>query len=106
MAKSLFVCGWQTIAGFFNGEPSMECKNPAAPRPWAWADGNICCCQCTGWKPPREHGDISSATCVFTLPVAVERWLTLRGAFPLTEVQWARLLAILEAMKPALVVAE
>jgi hypothetical protein len=37
------------------------------------------------------------------LPVALDEWATLRAIFPLTEAKWAQMLAVLQAMKPALV---
>ena len=37
------------------------------------------------------------------VPVAPDRWVVIRAEFPLREVEWARLLTVLNAMKPGLV---
>ncbi|MDQ3692285.1 MAG: hypothetical protein M3464_01475 [Chloroflexota bacterium] len=37
------------------------------------------------------------------IPVAVNEWATLHASFPMTEGAWAQMLAVLTAMKPALV---
>ncbi len=37
------------------------------------------------------------------LPYSATEWATLQAAFPLSEAEWDRMLAILNAMKPALV---
>lgn len=38
------------------------------------------------------------------LPVATGEWVILQAAFPLTERKWSQMLAVLNAMKPAIVI--
>lgn len=40
---------------------------------------------------------------VIALPLAANEWASLRAPFPLSERKWKQMLAVLEAMKPALV---
>jgi hypothetical protein len=37
------------------------------------------------------------------LPLSANEWVTLNGAFPLTETAWQQLLRVLDVMKPGLV---
>lgn len=50
-------------------------------------------------KPPSSK----SQTKVIQLPIAPEEWAALQAPFPLTQEKWTQMLAVLEAMKPALV---
>lgn len=43
------------------------------------------------------------ATRVVQLPISATEWAALQAPFPLTEERWAQMLAVLNAMKPALV---
>lgn len=38
-----------------------------------------------------------------SIPLSLDQWATLYAAFPLTDAAWTQMLAVLEAMKPALV---
>jgi hypothetical protein len=40
---------------------------------------------------------------VVSLPLSVTEWATLQAPFPLTEIKWNQMIAVLTAMKPALV---
>ncbi len=40
------------------------------------------------------------------LPYSPARWAILQAAFPLTEEEWTRMTAVLDAMKPSLVMVE
>lgn len=40
------------------------------------------------------------------LPVSIDEWAVLQADFPLTEAKWNQMLAVLTAMKPALVAPE
>lgn len=37
------------------------------------------------------------------IPIESERWVSMRGFFPMTEAAWNQMLVVLNAMKPALV---
>lgn len=39
-----------------------------------------------------------------SIPLSVSEWATLQAAFPISETAWAQMIAVLQAMKPALVV--
>lgn len=59
-------------------------------------------------QPPQSTSTLPQATLhgqqAVTLPLAVGEWATLYAAFPVTETAWNQMLAVLTAMKPALVV--
>ncbi len=40
------------------------------------------------------------------LPYSPARWAILQAAFPLTEEEWTRMIAVLYVMKPSIVMAE
>lgn len=44
-----------------------------------------------------------SAHRAITLPLSLDTWIRLEGRFPVTDAEWAQLLATLDAMRPALV---
>ena len=43
---------------------------------------------------------------VISLPLSASKWVNLRGPFPMTEKEWLQMKAVLEAMKPGLVIGE
>ena len=49
-------------------------------------------------KPPTTR-----QTRVIQLPISSTEWAALQAPFPLTEEKWEQMLAVLDAMKPALV---
>ena len=56
--------------------------------------------------PPGKSAGGKPQTKVIQLPIAPEEWAALQAPFPLTEEKWTQMLAVLEAMKPALVTEE
>ena len=47
---------------------------------------------------------VDRITVVISLPLSpTEPWFYLKGQFPVPEVEWCRMMTILEAMKPALI---
>lgn len=63
----------------------------------------------TATPPNQDPGAVSVARLTFirevTIPIGPS-WLTLKGAFPLTEEEWTQMLTILASMKPGLVASE
>lgn len=53
----------------------------------------------------RRQSDVDSPGVTYLLPVAINKNVTVAGGFPLTEQEWVQLMAVLAAMKPALVAA-
>ena len=60
--------------------------------------------------PPSGASDLMTQSQVLnptktivTLPIAHDEWAALQAAFPMTEQKWSQMIAVLEAMKPALV---
>ncbi len=53
-------------------------------------------------KPPGKE-TLPAQTKVIQLPIAPKEWAALQAPFPLTEDKWTQMLAVLNAMKPALV---
>ena len=51
------------------------------------------------WMPPPSDPRQKSVQ----LPLSVSEWATLQAAFPLSEAAWKQMMAVLTAMKPALV---
>jgi hypothetical protein len=49
-----------------------------------------------------EPSSVSTTSRAVQLPYSPSRWATLQAAFPLTERDWDQMLAVLNAMKPAL----
>jgi hypothetical protein len=54
--------------------------------------------------PPPSKKDMREPRTI-PIPLSIDEWATLQAAFPLTEAQWTQMLAVLQAMKPALVAA-
>ena len=50
--------------------------------------------------PERGRGGGARAV---QLPISATKWAVLQAAFPLTDAEWTQMIAVLEAMKPALV---
>lgn len=54
--------------------------------------------------PPAPPTDsLAPAMREIQIPIALDEWVTLKAAFPLTDEKWKQLTAVLDAMKPALV---
>ena len=55
--------------------------------------------------PPAPNPDVPDR--VVSLPLAANKWVNLRGPFPMTESdEWTLMQAVLDAMKPGLVIAD
>ena len=51
--------------------------------------------------PPTPATEVSDR--IVSLPLSADKWVNLRGPFPMTETEWTLMKAVLEAMKPGLV---
>jgi hypothetical protein len=51
-----------------------------------------------------EMGPIGGETRAVQIPVSTTKWAILQAPFPLTEAEWKQMKAVLDAMKPALVI--
>jgi hypothetical protein len=54
-------------------------------------------------KPKKGEHESRRASRIIQLPISPSEWAALQAPFPLTEGQWKQMLAVLEAMKPALI---
>ena len=53
---------------------------------------------------PPPPNPLDTTDRVVSVPLSASKWVNLRGSFPLTEGEWNQMKAVLEAMKPGLVV--
>lgn len=81
--------------GGFLSEPSVEAPSTVATRASSMEQQTE---GATSLDPEGIPGQRAVA-----LPLAVGEWATLHAAFPLTETAWTQMMAVLTAMKPALV---
>ena len=54
--------------------------------------------------PPAPNPDVQDR--LVSLPLAADKWVNLRGPFPMTESEWSLMTSVLQAMKPGLVTAD
>lgn len=56
-----------------------------------------------GFQPPFSGLPADTPLKTVQLPLSIAEWATLQAAFPLSETAWNQMMAVLTAMKPALV---
>lgn len=54
-------------------------------------------------KPPSGKHEPETHARVIQIPISASKWVALQAAFPIGDAEWTRMLAVLDAMKPALV---